>query len=89
VEEVALTKDDVLFHLRTDDTPYMIISEAGSWTHLNGCVLAYVLQRRDIFQACLESYLKDLSKERRDLFMPVLKDHGIHPSQILSSTKTS
>jgi len=88
-EEVALTKDDVLLHLRTDDEPYMLIIKTGSWTHLNGCVLAHVLQRQDIFQACLESYLKDLPKERRDLFMPILKEHGIHHSQIFSSTKTS
>ena len=88
-DTLALGKDDVLLHLRTDDEPYMLVIKTGSWTHLNGCVLAHVLQQQDIFQACLESYLKDLPKERRDLFMPVLKEHGIHASHTLNLTKTS
>jgi len=76
MEEVALTKEDVLFHLRTEDEPYMIVSEEGSWTHLLGCVLAYVLQKDHIFNACLESYVMELSRtnqEKLNLFMPVLR----------------
>ena len=76
MEEVALTKEDVLFHLRTEDEPYMIVSEEGSWTHLLGCVLAYVLQKNHIFNACLESYVRELSRtnqEKLNLFMPVLR----------------
>lgn len=76
MEEVALTKEDVLFHLRTEDEPYMIVSEEGSWTHLLGCVLAYVLQKDHIFSACLESYVMELSRmnqEKLNLFMPVLR----------------
>ena len=75
MESVPLTKDDVLFHLRTDDAPYMIVSEAGSWTHLLGCVLAYVLQRQDMFDICLQAYLRDLAKdpERFDVFRKTLR----------------
>lgn len=76
MEEVALTKDDVLLHLRTDDDPYMIILEEGTWTHLVGCVLAYVLQQSHIFDACVNSYLLELSKdqEKFNLFKPILKE---------------
>ena len=78
MEEVALTKDDVLFHLRTEDEPYMIISESGSWTHLVGCVLAYVLQQSHIFDSCTNAYLLELAKDpqKLNLFLPVLRERS-------------
>lgn len=78
IEEIVLGKDDVLFHLRTNDEPYMIISESGSWTHLVGCVLAYVLQQSHIFDSCANAYLLELGKcpEKLKLFLPVLRERG-------------
>lgn len=76
LEEVDLGKDGVLFLLRTDDEPYMFISENGSWTHLMGCVLAYVLQQSHIFDSCLNAYLLELRQhpEKLKVFLPVLRE---------------
>jgi hypothetical protein len=78
IEEVVLGKEDVLFHLRTDDEPYMIISQDGSWTHLLGCVLAYVLQQSYVLDSCMNAYLLELGKnpEKLKMFLPILQEHS-------------
>ena len=75
MEDVPLTEDDVLFHLRTNDEPYMLVMEQGSWTHLVGCVLSYVMQRQDMFNICLQSYVRELLKqpERFEIFKKTLR----------------
>ncbi len=80
MESVPLTKDDVLLHLRTDAAPYMIAPKAGSWTHLIGCMLAYVLQRQDMFDICLQAYLRTLVKEpeRFEAFKQTLRERLSH-----------
>ena len=75
MEELVLGKEDVLFHL-SDDEPVMIIQKDGSWNHLLGCVLAYVLHRRHVFDQCLQAYLREIPQERREIFMPVLRERG-------------
>ncbi|GAO97663.1 hypothetical protein Cva_00299 [Caedimonas varicaedens] len=76
-EELILGTEDILLHL-SDDEPVMMIQKEGSWNHLLGCVLAYVLERQDLFDSCLEAYLLDSSQGERELFLSVLRERGHH-----------
>ena len=75
MEDVPLGSEDVLLHIRSDE-PYMLINQDGSWPHVIACVLAYVMQRQDIFDICLQSWMGELLKDpqRWEMFKPVLRE---------------
>jgi hypothetical protein len=76
MEDVPLGAEDVLLHIRSDE-PYMLINQDGSWPHVVACVLSYVMQRQDMFDICLQSWMRELLKqpERWEMFREVLQAH--------------
>jgi hypothetical protein len=79
MEDVPLGEGDVLLHLREGDEPYMLITQDGSWEHVVACVLAYVMQRQDMFDICLQSWLGEMLKQpdRWEMFKKTLAQRGL------------
>jgi len=81
MEDVPLGAEDTLLHIRSDEAPYMLINQDGSWPHVVACVLAYVMQRQDMFDICLQSWMGELLKDpqRWEMFVPVLRERAVFP----------
>jgi hypothetical protein len=78
MEDVPLGAEDTLLHIRSHEPPYMLINQDGSWPHVVACVLAYVMQRQDMFDICLQSWIRELMKDpkRWEMFKPVLRERA-------------
>ena len=78
MEDVPLGAEDTLLHIRSHEPPYMLINQDGSWPHVVACVLAYVMERQDMFDICLQSWMRELMKDpqRWEMFKPVLRARG-------------
>lgn len=89
MEDVTLGDDDVLLHIRSDE-PYMLIQKDGTWPHVMACVLAYVMQRQELFDLCLQSWMRELLKhpERWEMFKAVLRERVAFSAQNEKSTVT-
>jgi len=75
MEDVTLGDEDVLFHIRPEE-PYMLINQDGSWPHVMACVMAYVMQRQDMFDICLQAWMREILKQpdRWEMFKPALRE---------------
>jgi hypothetical protein len=89
MEDVPLGDDDVLLHIRSDE-PYMLIQKDGTWPHVIACVLAYVMQRQDIFDICLQAWMREAMNQpdRWEMFKAVLRERIALSAQNKKSTLT-